>query len=53
MNDLVSRLRKGASTQDVLDAIDEIERLRRENERLMNANRILQQRDDYVTSCLV
>lgn len=31
----------------------EIDRLRKENDRLMQANRILQQRDDYVAGCLV
>lgn len=35
------------------DAAVEIERLQRENDRLIQSNRALQARDDYVTACLV
>lgn len=35
------------------EAATAIERLEAECDRLMQANRILQRRDDYVTACLV
>jgi hypothetical protein len=35
------------------DVDKELEQLRADNERLRAANRLLQQRDDYVSGCLV